>query len=328
MDWTANVAVHESASPEFLREQIFNALQNSRVHPYLLYSGVRQAGLWVALHQAFSPAQRDPACMDMYDLAFRRASSGVRGNVAHVVSLACGDGSKDLRCLQEIRASQRVALYTPVDLSLELALTAARHAGSLLRGLQTTPLVCDLLQCSVIPAVLKGFDPSGAERLLLFLGTIHNYWPPEILRALLYPLRSQDQLLIGANLAPEQNYEQALTGILQQYDNEPTRRWLMGALSELDLSATDGELHFGLAQTAVPTLKRIDAIFRLRRKRAVRVYGSEVELSEGQELSVFYSHRFTVKHLQEFFAGAGLVLCESWVGASGFEGLFLCKRAQ
>src|SRR5207248_1839786 len=108
--------------------------------------------------------------------------------------LACGDGSKDLHCLREIRATNRVALYTPADISWEMVLTAARAAASELRGLQATPLVCDLVNCSVMPAILKSFDPAGAERLLLFLGTIHNYWPPEMLSALLYPLRSQDQL--------------------------------------------------------------------------------------------------------------------------------------
>src|SRR5678816_29037 len=98
MDWTANVAVHESASPEFLREQVISALQQGRVHPHLLYSGLRQTGLWVALHQAFSPAKQDSKCIETYDMAFVRAAENIHGNVAHLVSLACGDGTKDVRC--------------------------------------------------------------------------------------------------------------------------------------------------------------------------------------------------------------------------------------
>jgi uncharacterized SAM-dependent methyltransferase len=327
MDWTANVAVHESASPLFIREQIVAALQDGRLHPSLLYSGLRQTSLWIALYKAFSPAQQDPRCASLYETAFMRAVGEARGNVQHVVSLACGDGSKDVRCLQAVRASERTGIYTPADISLEMVLTAARSAQSRIPGLQTTPLLCDLPNCSVLPAILKGFDPSGAERLLLFLGTIHNYWPPEILRSILYPLRTQDQLLIGANLAPEANYDAAMGDILAQYDNEPTRRWLMGALSELGIGEADGALHFGIRETALPGLKRIDARFRIERTRRVRIYESELELRSGKELSVFYSHRFTAAHMHAFLEGAGLSVRESWIGASGFEGLFLCRRS-
>src|SRR5580765_6182665 len=140
MDWTANVAVHESASPLFLREQIISALEQSRIHPCLLYSGIRQSSLWLALYRAFSPAQRDPNCSALYDAAFERAVAQARGNVLHVVSLACGDGSKDVRCLQGVRASQRTAIYAPIDISLEMVLMAARAATSGLPGLQSTPL--------------------------------------------------------------------------------------------------------------------------------------------------------------------------------------------
>jgi uncharacterized SAM-dependent methyltransferase len=328
MDWTANVAVHESASPEFLREQILSALVQGRVHPHLLYSGLRQTGFWIALYQAFSPAKQDPECIEMYEAAFTRASKNIRGNVAHLVSLACGDGTKDVRCLEQIRASDRAALYTPVDISFEMVLRASRTAITTLRGLQSTPLICDLAHCSVLPAILKGFDPSGAERLLLFLGTIHNYWPPEILRSILYPLRSQDQLLISANLVPAETYEDSLREVLQQYDNKPTRRWLMGALSELGLSEADGELRIEIGQSPLPTLKRIEAIFSLSQDRQIRIYDRHIELKRGQEFLVFYSHRFTVAQLRDFFTEAGLRIAETWTGGGGYEGLFLCQRAQ
>ena len=328
MDWTANVAVHESATPGFIRDQVFSALQKNTVHPYLLYSGLRQTGLWVELYRAFSPAQRDASCLEMYEAAFDRAIQALPGNVAHLVSLACGDGSKDLRCLQRVRASHRTVIYTPVDLSLEMVLGATRAAGEGIRGLQATPLLCDLPNCSVLPAILKAFDPSGAERLMLFLGTIHNFWPPDILRSILYPLRSQDQLLLSANLAPEERYEAALAGVLEQYNNPPTRRWLLGGLSELGLSETDGDLLFGLRPTATPGLKRIDVAFKLRRATRIRVYDREWEMATGEELSVFYSHRFTQAHIKHFLEKAGLAVSESWVGAGGCEGLFLCKRAQ
>lgn len=327
MDWTANVAVHESASPSFLRERILTALAAGCVHPSLIYSGLRQTSLWIALHRAFSPAHRDESCLSIYENAFQEAVQRVRGNVAHVVSLACGDGSKDVRCLKGLRASERAALYTPVDISLDLALTAARAANSALPGLQSTPLLCDLPHCSVLPAILKGFDPSGCERILLFLGTIHNYWPPEILRSILYPLRSQDQLLLSANLAPAGNYEQAVREIASQYDNEPTRRWLMGALSELDLTAADGDLGFEISESPWPGLKKIEAFFTLRRERTLALFEHPFNFRAGARLSVFFSHRFTVDHIHQFLAQAGLSVIKTWADAAESEGLFLCQRA-
>src|SRR5262245_11311752 len=327
MDWTANVGVHESASPSFLREQIVSELEQGRVHPHLLYSGLRQSSLWIELHQALSPARRDQDCVALYDAAFQKATEGLRGNVAHVVSLACGDGSKDVRCLKQIRASERAAIYTPVDLSLDLVLTACRESSAAIRGLQATPLLCDLPRCSVLPAILKSFDPSGSERILLFLGTIHNYWPPEILRSILYPLRSLDQLLLSANLAPAEAYDEALQRILPQYENEPTRRWLMGGLSELGLGEKDGEIRFQIQRSAVEGLKRIEAIFVLHRKTRVRVLDRDVVLPAEQPLSVFFSHRFTVNHMTQFLVNAGLTIAERWIDKSESEGLFLCRRA-
>jgi uncharacterized SAM-dependent methyltransferase len=327
MDWTANVAVHESASPSILRERILSALRQGRVHPHLLYSGLRQTSLWMALHRAFSPAQRDEKCVAMYDAAFQTAVAQSRGNVAHVVSLACGDGSKDVRCLNQVRDSDRAALYTPVDLSLDLALTAASSASSELRGLQITPLLCDLPHCSVLPAILKGFDPSGAERILLFLGTIHNYWPPEILKSILYPLRSQDQLLLSANLASAGNYDDALRQIILQYDNELTRRWLMGALSELGLAEGDGELSFQIESSPLPTLERIEATFELKRTVTVRLLETELSIQRGSRLVVFFSHRFTVAQIERFLVDAGLRITGKWVDQAESEGLFLCQRA-
>src|SRR5262245_22701351 len=107
MDWTVNVAVHESASPRFLREKIIASLKGRRLHPHLLYSGLRQATLWMELYRAVSPAQRDESCIAMYEAAFQKTIASLRANVAHVISLACGDGSKDVRCLRQIHASQR-----------------------------------------------------------------------------------------------------------------------------------------------------------------------------------------------------------------------------
>lgn len=327
MDWSSNVTVHESALPEAVRNRILDALRAGEFDSALLYQGLGQTLRWTALYEAYSPSKTDPGCGALYDEAFQHAVGRCKGNVAHLVSLACGDGTKDARCLKLLRESGRAAIYTPADISVEMVLSAERTVARVQPGTQSTPLVCDLAHCSVLPGILKAFDPSGAERIILFLGTIHNYWPPDVLRSLLYPLRSQDQLVIGANLAPSEHYDQAVQRIIQQYDNELTREWLMGAVRELNISGVDGRLDFSLQAAApIPTLKRIQADFVFERRKEIQFFGNTLQFDAGQRLRLFFSYRFTRMHIRDFLKQAGLAVQAEWIGAGGEEGLFLCKR--
>jgi hypothetical protein len=327
MDWTSQVTVHRSSLPESVRARVLDALKRRELDPSLLYSGLRQTRRWVDLHHSVSPAQRDPAVTALYDSAFRRAAELCRGNVVHVVSIACGDGTKDARCLELVRQTGRTVIYTPADVSLEMVLTAEHTATSTLRGLQSTPLLCEVGDCSVLPALLKNFDPSGAERIILFLGTIHNCWPPEILRSVVYPVRSQDHLIIGANLAPSDNYGSALERILPQYNNPPTRHWLLGALSELDITPADGTLEFSLVPAeADPSLKRIQADFSFARTKIINYFGDQITFAAREKLRVFYSYRFTIEHLRGFIARARLAIHSEWVAPNHEEALLLCHR--
>jgi L-histidine N-alpha-methyltransferase len=328
MDWTSQVAVHESALPQPTRARILAALQKHELDPSLLYHGLRQTLRWIDLHHAVSPAQINSSITAVYETAFRRAAELCRGNVIHIVSLACGDGTKDTRCLQLVRESGRAVIYTPTDVSLEMVLTAEQTATTALRGLQTTPLVCELAHCSELPGLLKSFDPSGAERIVLFLGTIHNFWPPDILRSVIYPVRSQDSLLIGANLAPSDTYDSALDRILNQYNNPHTRDWLMGALSELSINSDDGTLDFSLVPAKdMPTLKRIQADFVFSRSKQINFFGEKLTFASNEKLRVFYSYRFTVENLRQFLTASRLIISHEWIAPNNEEGLFLCRRA-
>jgi hypothetical protein len=163
---------------------------------------------------------------------------------------------------------------------------------------------------------------------MLFLGTLHNYWPPEILRALLYPLRSQDHLLLSANLAPAASYGSAIEQIRLQYDNEPTREWLMGALGQLGISAADGDLHFSVQDAEqLPALRGIQADFVFNQPKNVRFFEGEFAFNTGNRLKVFHSWRFTVAQIRDFLKQAGLSVTAEWVTASEEEALFLCRRA-
>src|SRR5688500_11176011 len=106
MDRSSNVTVHESVYPGTTRQRIFQALTRGELDPALLYGGLGQTLRWIALHHARSPAKTDPALAALYDGAFRNSAELCRGNVVHVVGLACGDGTKDARCLELLRTGR------------------------------------------------------------------------------------------------------------------------------------------------------------------------------------------------------------------------------
>jgi len=327
MDWTTPVTVHESAAPTRSRERILASLQRNELDPAVLYGGLRQTLKWIDLHRAFSPAQQDPACAAIYESAFQAAAQQLKGNVAHVISAACGDGTKDLRCLKILRETGRAALYTPIDISLDMVLAARETAAAAFRGLQITPLLCELERCSILPAILKHFDPSGADRLILLLGILPNFWPPTILRPVLFPLRPQDQLLVSANMAPTGDYQAALQRILPQYDNEPTRAWLAGAVAELNLGPLDGDLAFSLQPSdLLSSLWRVQADFVFRAPRIVRYFDAEIPFAAGAKLRLLISQRFTAEHVRDFLRQAGLTINAEFITPSGEEGLFLARR--
>lgn len=328
MDWTANVAVHESVSRERTRERIIDALKHRKIDPLLLYAGIRQTSRWIALHQSISPAQLDPDCVRIYHEAFSHLARQSESNVLHIVGLGCGDGTKDTNCLKLCRNQGKAVIYTPCDISLEMVLTASQESTRSLPGLQTTPLLCDLLHCSTLPGILKSFDPAGNQRVVLALGTIHNYAPGEMLKAILPAVRSRDYLVVSANLAACTNYEPHLERILGQYDNEPTRVWLWGALSELGITPGDGTLRIGLEPVEGMTeAKQIVAEFQSAKPIQARMLEEVIRFQAGEKLKVFTSSRFTSAQIRVLLEQSGLRAESEWITRSEEEGVWIARRA-
>ena len=76
-------------------------------------------------------------------------------------------------------------------------------------------------------------NPQQPRALVTFFGMIPNFEPQEILPKLASLIRPKDFLLFSANLAPGKNYAAGMKKILPQYDNPPTRDWLMTFLLDL-----------------------------------------------------------------------------------------------
>src|SRR5712671_1778936 len=137
-----NVAIHSSQFPEKVQADLRNSLRLRQINHKFHYDSYRQTQKWLELHAACSPSRTDEDCAHCYESAFAAAAGIIGGAATHVIGLGCGGGQKDTRLLRVLKSDSRQLLYTPVDVSLPMVLTAreaAREAVDEPRG-----LVCDL----------------------------------------------------------------------------------------------------------------------------------------------------------------------------------------
>jgi uncharacterized SAM-dependent methyltransferase len=340
----AQITVHASQFPENVRRDLRASLRERRVNHKFLYDSYRQTQKWLALHQAFSPARTDPDCAATYDRAFESLAPRVKGPAVHLLGLGCGGGQKDARLLRLLRNPATQLFYTPVDVSVAMVLVARGAALSVIPAEHCFGLVCDLASAELTN---EAFDPplrawaekaaglaaegdppaSSGGRIITFFGMMPNFEPPVILPRLAGLLRPGDALLLSANLAPGNDYAAGMRRILPQYDNAPTRDWLVTFLLDLGVEADDGELRFRLEEVpAGGGLRRVAAYFEFRRARQIRVDDEGFDFQPGDTIRLFFSYRHTPALLAALLREHGLAVLDQWVTGSQEEGIFLCQR--
>jgi uncharacterized SAM-dependent methyltransferase len=301
-------------------------LRSRQLNHKFLYDGLRQTRAWLALHQAFSPSRTDPDCVRIYEEGFRAAAARCTAAQVHLVSLGCGGGQKDTRCLELLSKAGKRVSYTPADVSAAMVLTARRRVLDSLPEVACSPLVCDLGTADDLPAVLERLAPPGASRLLTFFGMIPNFEPHLILPRLAGLLRAGDLLLFSANLAPGADYTAGMQRILPLYDNEPTRAWLLSFLEDLGVTPGDGELILRIEE-GQDNAQRVAAYFCFSRRRELRTHEQSVQFEPGELLRVFFSYRHTRSRARALLAAHGLAVLAEWETRSGEEGLFMAGLA-
>ncbi|HEX5399068.1 MAG TPA: L-histidine N(alpha)-methyltransferase, partial [Verrucomicrobiae bacterium] len=161
--------------------------------------------------------------------------------------------------------------------------------------------------------------------LVTFFGMIPNFEPEQILPKLASLIRPGDCLLFSANLAPGTNYAAGVKKILPQYDNNPTRDWLMTFLLDLGVERRDGELEFTMDAGRFG-LKCVTARFHFRRSRRIEIEDHSFSFKSGDSIRLFFSCRYTPERVQTLLAKYGLEVLDRWITKSGEEGVFLCRR--
>jgi len=322
-----NVAIHASQFPENVQRELLDSLRTRRINHKFLYDGVKQTQKWLALHEAFSPARTDPNCVATYDDAFSATAERIAAKRVHVIGLGCGGGQKDAQLLKLLKQRDKLAGYTPCDVSTAMVLTACQTASTVVETENCFPLVCDLATADDLPAVFNRQIQAGTARLLTLFGMLPNFSPLTIFPRLADLISSKDYLLLSANLAPGVDYTVGLQRVLPQYDNDLMRDWLMTFLRDIGVEPADGELVFAVEDCPQGTgLKRIVARFHFNRSRAFQVANERFEFRTGESVQLFFSYRHTSEHVRVLLGQHGIVVLEQWVIRSGEEGIFLCQR--
>ena len=320
---TATVAIHSSQFPKNVRRDLLVSLRSRKIAHKFHYDSVKQTQKWLVLHQQFAPSRYDENCRAIYRQSFEAAVGGIKSKRVHLIGLGCGGGQKDTRLLKLLKSGGKEASYTPSDVSVAMVLTARQTALAVLPEKNCFPLVCDLETMRDLPATFN--SPVGhASRVITFFGMIPNFEPQTILPKLASLIRPNDFLLFSANMAPGNNYAAGVEHILPQYDNAPTRDWLLTFLLDLGVEKSDGDLRFEIETKG--GLKRITAHFRFKRARRIEIEDEQFAFKAGEKIRLFFSYRYTPERVRKVLVAHKLEVCEQWITESKEEGVFLCRK--
>jgi uncharacterized SAM-dependent methyltransferase len=322
-----NVTIHSSQFPENVRHDLFVSLLFRRVNHKFHYDSVKQTQKWLALHQIYSPSRNDADCRAIYKKGFKAVAERIEAKHVHVLGLGCGGGKKDTRLLKLLKARGREVFYTPCDVSLAMVLAARQSALMVLPEQNCFPFVCDLATPDDLSADLNSQFTHRASRVTTFFGMIPNFGPLAIMRQLTALLQPGELLLFSANLAPGPDYAAGVKKILPQYDNAPTRDWLMTFLLDLGVQRRDGKLVFTV-EAGELDLKRVVVWFQFRRPRRIEIEDETLSFKAGDSIRLFFSYRYTPERVRKILAGHGLEVCKQWIAKSGEEGVFLCQKLE
>jgi len=320
------VTIHRSQFPDAIRRALVTSLRTGQISAKFHYDGTRQALCWLALHEALSPARSRPDFREAYERSFDFLVKATRASGVHVIGLGCGGGWKEAELIEKLQANGRRCVYSPVDVSTALVITAWQTVLSVAKDCECHPLVVDLTEAENVVSLL-GEGNGEKPRLITCFGLLPTLEPQVIGRQLISLVRAGDLLCLSANLAPGPDYRRGTEAVLPQYDNPRTREWLTGLLRDLGIGETDGELRFHVEPTpGQPGLLRIAADFVFERPKSMQMDRHSFAFGTGGRLRMLVSYRYTVELIRRLLATWGLTVLESWLTQRGEEGVFVCRQ--
>lgn len=326
------VYIHPSQFPEALTEAFKESLRLRQMNPKFLYNTAKQTELWLRVHEMFCPLYQADESQDVYRNAFTRLAEDLKAEASvEILSLGCGNGQKEARLIRALRRMNPAIRvdFVGVDVSTGLALIARDAAiAAGVEAERCRPFVMDLgftkdWQRALKPVLTR---TQTGPRIVAFFGMMPNFPPLVAFPQLAALCGPEDSLILSANLSPGAVYAEGVQRVFPQYDNEPTREWLLSVLLDVGIDRNAGRLELGIKDCPDGTgLMRIEANFIFTRGIEIRYGGDQWHFAEGERFLLFYSYRHTVDSISRLLNMHEMKLVESWINATGEEGAFVGK---
>lgn len=323
-----SVAIHPSLFPEAVHARLLASFQTRRIHGAFHYDTARRAHRWMQVHAAHSPAVTADDARSTYDQAARESVVGLESGSWGCIGLGCGSGHKEARVVAAWAAQGSSVTYLPLDVSVPLVLISREAALAQVPNLTVHPIAADLTDVSDLSAVIDSLLPSGAGRFFTLFGMLPNFEPEFIFGRMASWLRPEDRMLFSANLAPGSELESGVRTVFRQYDNPETQAWLRTLLEDHGVLADAGSVQFHIEPVqGFSGCARIAADWVVSRSSECVLDRESFFWEPGERVRLFFSIRHTPQSIELGLRSQGLRLSQSWIAASGEEGVFLVERS-
>ena len=265
-----------------------------------LYSSPALGRLWKRVHLACSPLLHRPAVLRLYQKPAGALGRHLRSPYS-LIALGCADGTKEALLLKKL---PHPAYLLAADTNLSLA----RRATHRIPGVRKVACRVDLT--TDLPSSVSHLP---RPRLFTLFGVLPNLDPLPLLQRLGQRMKPGDLLLFSANLAPGKSGFAGGRKVLRQYDNPPTRRWLMAAAKDYRPKLPKGRLEFGVhSDPRQKNLARIEARW----------------ISAKKTFTIFSSRRPTTNQVEIWIRRARLKKIVRFLDPRGEEGVWLVRSAR
>lgn len=292
-------------------------LRERRIPEKYFYWSSESALAWLALcrSEAYLNYRRSLALLSDQSAA---VLDGLERRPAEIVSLGCGDGSKEVPILDALSRRGADAPCIAVDVSqwlLESALATMARAGHDARGIKA-----DLSNPAHLAAIAAE-APSGSRIYTLLGNTVGALDHAAFLPMLEGTLRSDDRLLVDAEL-----WHPDVT--LGGYLNPDNRRFATAPLRSLGIGDADGEVAFDLIEEQDPPgLYRLRKHFRAARDLQLHAGAGTVHVPAGARLDMGFSCKYTSEAFREILGRfGGLTVEREFVSEDGGFVLVVARK--
>ncbi|MGH9555314.1 MAG: L-histidine N(alpha)-methyltransferase [Terriglobales bacterium] len=284
------LAVEVLLREEEIARQFASALERRHLDEQFFYWLPLSVQAWVELCRGSEYRNANRALKLVAKTA--PALAGLWPQADALVSIGCGEGSKDRPLLEAFAARGARLVYVAADFSqglLELALASNRDVAREVRGVKLD-VFCD----HHLPALVPGGRGAIYAVLGNTLGAFDAAQFPARLRRLLRP---EDRVLFDGELFAG---EETLRG----YDNPVNRRFAFAPLAGIGLGDADGELRFEL-RPGTNGLHAVTKYFVAARHLEVHAGGRSILIAAGEKLRMSSSIKYDRRAFEELIASGG-----------------------